>query len=58
MEAQLLEKGIMGLVILAQMLAIKKLYSDLGKSRQDALDTLERVLSANSPGSKKPSSDS
>lgn len=58
MEAQLLEKGIMGLVILAQMWAIKSLYADLGKSRQDALDTLERVLSATSRDSKKPSSDS
>ncbi len=43
MEAQLLEKGIMGLVILAQMWAIKRLYTDLESSRQNALDTLERV---------------
>lgn len=51
MEQEWLKLGVLGLVVLSQTLALKKLYADLQEAheardvaREEALATLERVL--------------
>lgn len=51
MEQEWLKLGVLGLVVLSQSLALRKLYADLQEAheardvaREEALATLERVL--------------